>query len=255
MAATASRQTRSTIRNERIFYLSMTGAILALVLWGFSPSFFFRTVMQPPATWIDTPGWFGWLFLFHGLLFTTWLALFGTQVWLIGSKHLAVHKQIGQSVWPLYFALIAAGSFVGWMGAKYGFHGVPFDSVTFSLLPWLVIISFAWLAGMGLRERRDPQRHKRLMLIATLVMADAGIGRVGVFHQILPPWLDATVLLLIPIILWDLATLRRIHPATILGSALAVVSLILSIPLGQSAAWHGFAASVLGLHGIPPLPS
>jgi len=251
MATSAPRQTRSSIQQERTFYLCMLGAIFVLVAWGFAPSFFLRELVTPPATYIDTPGWFGWLFIAHGLLFTLWLGLFATQVVLIGSKRLPLHKEIGKSTWRLYFALIAMGLIVGWMGAKYGFHNVPFDSVTFSALPWLVIISFAILCGMGLRERRDPQRHKRLMLIGTLIMADAGIARVGIFHQLLPAWLDATLLLLIPIILWDVYSIGRVHKATILGSALAVLSLFVSIPIGQSAAWHGFAKNVLGIEAAP----
>ena len=254
MATRARRQTRTSVQQERTFYLLMLAAIFVLVAWGFAPSFYLREFLTPPATWIDTPGWFGWLFIAHGLLFTVWLGIFATQVVLIGSKRLPLHKQIGKSVWPLYFAIIAMGLIVGWMGAKYGFHDVPFDSVTFSTLPWLVILSFAILCGMGLRERRDPQRHKRLMLIGTLIMADAGIGRVGLFHQMLPPWLDATLLLLIPIMLWDVYTLGRLHKATVLGTALGVLSLFLSIPIGQSAAWHGFARSVFGIEGVPPTP-
>ena len=254
MATSAPRQTRTSIQQERLFYLSMLGAIFVLVAWGFAPSFYLRKFLTPPATWIDAPGWFGWLFIVHGLLFTTWLGLFATQVLLIGSKRLRLHKDIGQAVWPLYFAIIAMGLVVGWMGANYGFHDVPFDSVTFSTLPWLVIISFATLCGMGLRERRDPQRHKRMMLIGTLIMADAGIARVGLFHQLLPPWLDPTLFMLIPILLWDLHTLGRVHKATLLGSGLAVLSLLLSIPIGHSFAWHGFAKTVLGIEGVPPTP-
>ena len=254
MATSAPRRTRNSIQQERTFYLFMLGLIFVMVAWGFAPSFFLRKVLTPPATWVDAPGWFGWLFIAHGLLFTTWLGLFATQVVLIGSKRLPLHKQIGQAAWPLYFAVIVMGLLVGWMGARYGFHDVPFDSVTFSALPWLVIISFAILCGMGLRERRDPQRHKRLMLLGTLIMADAGIARVGVFHQFLPPWFDPTLLFLIPILMWDFYTLGRVHKATILGSALAVLSVLLSIPIGQSAAWHGFAKTVFGIEGVPPIP-
>ena len=53
--------------------------------------------------------------------------------------------------------------------------------------------------------------------------------------------------------MWDFYTLGRVHKATILGSALAVLSVFLSIPIGQSAAWHGIA-SVFGIEGVPPIP-
>ena len=255
MATIAGRKTRQSLRSERAFFLSMTAAIFLLVVWGFSRSFYFRTVMDPPATWIDTPGWFGWVFVLHGMVFTMWLALFAAQVVLIGSRRLPLHKRVGQAAWPLYFAMVAIGMFVGTLGAIYGFHDVPFDSVTFSALPWIGMLSFAALAAMGLKERRDPQRHKRLMLLALIVISDAGIARVTYFQQILPPWITMTPFLLLPPILWDLATLRRVHPATILGSGLVILSLVASIPIGQSAVWHGFVNGVLGIPGVPAMAS
>src|SRR5205085_12427484 len=153
----------------------------------------------------------------------------------------------------LYFAVIIMGLAIGWFGAAYGFHGVPFDSVTFSALPWLVIVAFAILCGLGLRERRDPQRPKRLMLLGTLGLCDAGIARVTYFYQFIPEWMTATVLLVIPVILWDLATLRRIHSATLLGGALILLALVASIPIGQTAAWHGFVTGLLGIEAVPSI--
>ena len=255
MATVTARQTRESVRNERIFYLSMTGAIFVLVVWGFARSFYFRTVLTPPPTWIDRPDWTGWLFVAHGVLFSLWLGLFVTQTMLIGSKNLPLHKRVGRAAWPLYFAVVAMGLVIGWFGAAYGFHGVPFDSVTFSALPWLVIVAFAILCGLGLRERRDPQRHKRLMLLGTLGLCDAGIARVSLFYPFIPEWTSATTFLVIPVILWDLATLRRIHPATLLGTALIVLALIASIPIGQSAVWHGLVTGLLGIVPVPAIPA
>ena len=146
MATFAQRRTRGSLRSERAFFLSMMAAIFFLVVWGFAPSFYLRSVMAPPPTHIDWPGWIGWMFIAHGLLFSLWLLLFAVQTVLIGSKQLRLHKAIGRSVTPLYFAIVAMGLFVGYLGARYGFHAVPFDSITFSALPWFVILAFALLA-------------------------------------------------------------------------------------------------------------
>lgn len=250
MATMTQRKTRQSLRSERAFFLSMMVAILALVVWGFAPSFYLRTVMSPPATHIDRPGWMGWMFIAHGLLFTLWLLLFAVQTVLIGSKRLPLHKSIGRSVYPLYFAIVVMGLFVGFLGAKYGFHDVPFDSITFSALPWLVILAFASLAWAGLHERRDPQRHKRLMLLAIIVLSDAGIARVAFRHPFLPEWMSATVLLLIPLLLWDLATLRRVHPVTIWGGLMVAAALMLSVPIGMTKPWHNFVSAIIGTPGV-----
>jgi hypothetical protein len=139
MATLAQRPARTPLHAERIFFLSMMAALVVLVAWGFAQSFFLRHWLTPPATYIDRPGWVGWTFIVHGTLFTCWLLLFGLQTVLIGSKRLRLHKQIGRSIYPLFFAMLGVGTFVGYLGARYGFHDVPFDSITFSALPWMVL--------------------------------------------------------------------------------------------------------------------
>ena len=251
MATATARRTRQSLAAERSFFLAMMAAIFLLVVVGFARSFYFRGWATPPASYIDRPDWMSWTFIAHGVLYTIWLLLFAVQTVLIGSKRLPLHKRIGQSVYPLYFAIVAMGLFVGYLGARYGFHAVPFDSITFSALPWLVILAFAVLGWAGLKERRDPQRHKRLMLLATIAIADAGIARVSFFHGYLPIWLSPTVLMLIPLLVWDLATLRRIHRTTIIGGMLVAGALLLSVPLGMSKPWHAFVTTVLGIETVP----
>jgi hypothetical protein len=251
MATIASRKTTQSLRSERIFFLGMMALICVLVVWGFLPSFFLRDFITPPPTHIDRPGWMGWVFVAHGVLFMSWLGLFALQTVLIGSKRLPLHKQIGRSSYPLYFALIAMGLFVGYLGAIHGFHDVPFDSVTFSALPWLVILAYAILAWAGLNERKDPQRHKRLMLLATIAIADAGVARVGPAHMLVPEWITPTVWLLLPLILWDLATLRRVHRTTALGGLVVAAALVLSVPLGMTRPWHALVSTLIGSEGVP----
>jgi FtsH-binding integral membrane protein len=250
MATKVVRTARQSILAERAFYLSMTAAIFLLVLWGFAPSFFLRGLLTPPPTYIDRPDWMSWAFIAHGVLATGWLILFAVQTVLIGRKQLRLHKAIGQSAYPLYFANIATGVFVGFLGARYGFH-VPFDSITFAALPWMVILAFALLGWAGLKERKDPQRHKRLMLLATIALADAGIARVALFHGVLPQWMSATALFLIPLIVWDLATLRRLHRTTVLGGLLVAAAVLLAIPVGMSKPWHMAVSAIIGSGGMP----
>jgi hypothetical protein len=251
MATLAARKTKTSLRSERIFFLSMMAALLVLVAWGFAHSFYMRTVLTPPVTYLDRPDWMRWAFMVHGTLFSCWLALFATQTVLIGSKRLPLHKQVGRASYPLLYGIVGYGLFVGWLGAKHGFHDVPFDSVTFSALPWLVILAFGALAWSGLEERRDPQRHKRLMLLATIALADAGIARITMFQGILPPWFDVTVFVLIPLVLWDLATLHRVHRTTIKGGLVVAAALLLSVPIGMSPPWHSLVTGVMGIQPVP----
>jgi hypothetical protein len=252
MATVAARKTKTSLRSERIFYLGMMAAIVGLDVWGFAHSFYFRAVLTPPATYLDRPDWMRWAFMIHGTLFTCWIILFATQTVLIGSKRLPLHKQIGQAITPLYAAIVAYGLFIGWLGAKHGFHDVPFgDSVSFSAIPWLVILTFALLAWLGIHERRDPQRHKRLMLLATIILSDAGIARVALFHTFLPPWLSPTVFMVIPLVIWDLATLGKVHRTTLFGGLLVAGVLLLDLPIGMTRPWHTVVETLIGGPGVP----
>ena|SRR5947209_5730184 len=251
MATVAARKTKTSLRSERIFFLSMMAALVALDVWGFAHSFYLRTVLAPPGTYLDRPDWMRWAFMIHGTLFTAWIALFATQTVLIGSKRLPLHKQIGQAITPLYVAIVAYGLFVGWLGARHGFHDVPFDSVTFSAVPWLVILSFAVLVWAGINERRDPQRHKRLMLLGTIILSDAGIARIGLFHAFLPPWLDPALFMLIPLVVWDVATLGKVHRTTVIGGLLVAAVLLFDVPIGMSKPWHMVVDTLIGGTGVP----
>jgi hypothetical protein len=251
MVTESVQKTRQSLFAERVFYLSMMAAIFLLVVWGFAPSFFLRSWLTPPATYIDRPDWMSRAFIAHGLLATGWLILFAVQTVLIGRKQLRLHKAIGEATYPLYFANVAMGAFVGFVGARYGFHAVPFDSITFAALPWMVILAFAVLGWAGLKERRDPQRHKRLMLLATIALADAGIARVTVFRGLLPDWMSATALFLIPLVVWDLAKFRRLHRTTILGGLLVAAAVLLAIPVGMSEPWHAVVSTIIGGEGMP----
>ena len=89
------------------------------------------------------------------------------------------------------------------------------------------------------------------MLLGTIVISDAGIARIGLFHAFLPPWLDPTVFMLIPLIVWDLATLGRVHRTTIKGGLLVAAVLLLSVPLGMTKPWHAVVETLIGGPTVP----
>lgn len=66
--------------------------------------------------------------------------------------------------------------------------------------------------------------HKRLMALATMGLVQAAVDRMGWIPEILPMFWDAGirlyVLLLLPLIVFDVVTLKRIHPATLAGAAI-----------------------------------
>jgi hypothetical protein len=80
-------------------------------------------------------------------------------------------------------------------------------------------VSFA----LGIRWRRQPERHRRLMLIATCALTAAGFGRFP--EWLLPPALfyagvDALILLGVT---RDLVVDRRVHPVYLVALPVLIV--------------------------------
>ena len=119
------------------------------------------------------------------------------------------------------------------------------------------IVAFVVLLTAGLLWRKSPSAHKRLVLLATLYLPDAGFARAlgGPIHAALGDGYAATFLglylgndtLILGFGGYDLATRGRLHPAFVAG-----VTFVLAIQLAavwlltQSTAWAQFSLHLIG---------
>jgi hypothetical protein len=104
---------------------------------------------------------------------------------------------------------------------KFGFIVKPLLIQLGSLTVFPVFVTLAVLA------RRQAGWHKRLMTLATFVLIQAALDRMHWLpNEGLPMFWHAGlrlyVLFLLPLFVFDMVTLRRIHPATLIGSAVIV---------------------------------
>jgi hypothetical protein len=109
---------------------------------------------------------------------------------------------------------------------------------------------FALFAGLALAFRRsDPQAHKRLILLASIVFMDPSIGRWPVAFVAGNPmasfWLKCAFL--IPMAGWDLSSRKRLHWATVLGAVVLIAEGLLRDPIGATPQWLAFAHWATGL--------
>ena len=116
----------------------------------------------------------------------------------------------------------------------------------FIFTPMLSLVLFPLFVAAAIHFRRDPATHKRLMLLATMAIATAGISRLMIMLG-----LDTThyrayaatyVVLLLPLIIFDLARLGTIHRATAWGSALLLVRHALHQAIANTDQWQRIAA-------------
>jgi len=208
----------------------MSVAILATVFLGFAPSFYLRGSAHPPLPPI---------LIVHGVVFSAWILLFVVQIALVALHRTPVHRRLGVAGGVLAAAMILLGTLVALRSGS----GADRGRLAFLAVPLFDMPVFAILVGAGLACRRVPQAHKRFMLLANVGLLSPAIGRMpwpealrGTFSDFVAP-----DLFLVPLLLWDLVTLRRPHPATILGAVLLIVSQIVRKALSETDAWLRFA--------------
>ena len=107
------------------------------------------------------------------------------------------------------------------------------------------VLLFAGLVAAGYWYRRRPVVHKRLMLMATLNMVQPAVARITMYHigpeLTVPIGIAATILLLSLVVAFDFRTMRRVHPATIVGAAVTLLVPMLAPPLAATAPALAFA--------------
>ncbi len=105
-----------------------------------------------------------------------WLLLFTAQMVLLHRGQVSTHRRLG-----IYGAVLAAGMVLlgvltAIMTEQIKF-GTPASDPPFLSVRLADMLVFGGLVTASIRARRIPAAHKRLILIATLVLIDAGFGR------------------------------------------------------------------------------
>jgi hypothetical protein len=137
-----------------------------------------------------------------------------------------------------------------------GFMDVPVPALQFLLIPLTDMALFGGFATLGFANRHDTPSHKRYMLLASIGLLDAAVGRwpfaIMTAELPVPGFSTAEVLVdlyLLPMVAWDLATRGRPHAVTVWGGLAVIASQPLRSVLSESDAWltiAGWAVRLLG---------
>jgi hypothetical protein len=217
----------------RWFYSGMAFVLAVVMFAGFAPSYYLHgDAPLDIGTYLDRPPQpIRGLFLLHGAVYSAWFALALAQSLLIAGKKLAWHKWLGQSAMILAPLMVLLGLLVALYSARHGFHGETRPAVQSAAFPLSLLTWFSGFVIAGLSLRKRPEAHKRLMLLASIAIIAPAIGRVeGLpYPDWLPEWWNWAIPFALPLLAWDLATLKRLHPATLVG----VSAFILMFPAQQ----------------------
>ena len=225
-----------TKRRTRRFYVGMALAFVVTVFAGFSRSYFLKAYYGTPELSL--------LLHAHGLVFTTWILFFLVQTTLVAAGRTYIHRRMGVAGAVLAALVIILGTTTAILRAKAGAAPIPGVSpLSFLAVPLVDMVVFAILVGAALYFRHRLEAHKRLMTLAMISLLSAPIARLpfGVLKAGPPAFFGLTDLFIVALLVYDLATRRRVHPATIWGGLLIVASQPLRLIISGTPTWLAFA--------------
>ena len=160
---------------DRRLYMAVAIAFPLIVVAGFARTYYLRGLF-------DVPPLPSGVVHLHGLLMTSWVALFGTQVWLISSKRIRLHQRLGYAGIGLAALIIVVGLVTALRAAKYGSASSPpgIPPLAFLLVPSFDLVMFAVLFGGAVYYRKKPAEHKRLMLLTAINFLPPAVARIPI---------------------------------------------------------------------------
>jgi hypothetical protein len=233
-------------RWDRNFFLFMVALIWLGILMGFVPDIIRHFQAHKPPYPI--------IVHIHGLVFVSWLALLSTQVLLIRTGRLDIHRRLGVAGMVLAPVMVALG-LVTSVTVDYLHFGTPQSDPSFLAVQLADLTNFGTLAAAAFLMRGTPSAHKRLILLATIFIADAGFARwwghdlAKLGDGFWATWVQDYLsdLLLVAIIgLYDFITRRRLHPAYIAGAAFGLGVELIAVWLYVSPWWKPIATHLIG---------
>jgi hypothetical protein len=233
--------TESLQSTDRAFYTGMSLAAVVTVFAGFAPTYFLRSRFQTTTLPLYLQ--------VHGLVFTTWIALFVAQTTLVAVRRTDIHRRLGWAVASLAVVMVVAAITAAILSGRRDVAAGHEDAaLTFLTTPLLSMLVFAILIAAAIRSRRTPQTHKRLMLLATIGILYAAVARWPIALVSATPWAyysltDGFILIAAA---YDLSSRKRVHPAYLWGGLLMVAAQVSRDLVGRTAAWHAVAHLLIG---------
>jgi hypothetical protein len=204
---------------------------------GFSPTYFRAGLVRAP---LPSP-----ILHVHGAVFTLWMLLFVVQATLISARRVHWHRSLGTIAFCLPPIMVVLGVITAIDALRRGVMIGPLDPSVSLAIPLIGIVAFAIVIFASWRARRRPDSHKRLILLATIGITAAAFGRFPWDRIGLPPAAGAVTgvgALLLVYLIFELATLRRIHRTTMWAAPLVLAAVAFAVPIGMTGAWHAFAS-------------
>lgn len=225
--------------SERRLFAVVSALFALAVLLGFARTYYLKFAFgDPPLPSL--------LVHVHGLLMTSWIVFFISQVWLIRTRRVAAHMRNGLLAIGLATAMIVVGFFTAVAGAKNAplptVNGIP--QLVFLVVPLTDMLMFTILFSAAIYYRRQPANHKRLLLLTVINFLPPAVGRFP-FEPFISGgpelFFGIPAIITIGLIAYDTWANRRLNKVFLAGGILLIASYPLRLMLSTSDAWHTFA--------------
>ncbi len=240
MATTATMvRPAVTRRYDDPFFVGMSLAIAGTVVLGFGPTYFYRgtvfAILPSPLVHV------------HGAIFSSWVILYVVQNALVAMKKIRWHRTLGTFGGVLAGLMVVLGWAVTIALEKRGATPPIFTPAEFLVINLWGVFLFTAMVGWAIVKRRDAPTHKRLMLLATIGIMPPAITRIQLIMHwpgfAVPLWMLA---LCLAVVVFDVATRKRPHSATIVGTLVTFSVPLTAMILGKTAWLQGIAAGLAG---------
>lgn len=248
---------------DRGIFVFMAALLFITVLTGFIPS----SIQKIAAVQAGERAPFLDVLHVHAVLMGMWITLLLTQASLVASNHGAIHKKLGMTSMILAPAMVVTGFLL--VPANFALvwsldpSQVPINVIedikarvsNIALAQIRIGILFPIMVGLALYFRRsDPDTHKRLMILATVLPMPAAIDRITWLPHTLPesplsP--DLYILLLVlPLFTYDLLRQKKLPRAYGYWAAGFFPSSIVIHMLWGSTWWMSTAPRLMGVESF-----
>lgn len=247
MAAGAGAQFAPYHKWDRNFFLLYVALIWLGIVMGFGGDIQDHVAKHKPA--------YPLIVHLHAVAFVGWMVVLTAQVLLIRGKRHDLHKRLGIAAMLLAAVMVVLGPATAIITQRANF-GRPDSDPAFFAIQFTDILAFVGLVTAAFLQRGKPSVHKRLMLMATIYISDAGFGRwlggplhgvfgASLFGQVLADYF-ANILLFLGIGAYDLITRRRLLPAYIAALAWAFACMLTAEILYPAPWWKPIALKLIG---------
>ena len=251
-----SRETRAAapVHSDAARLLYATAALLLFVfmLLGFQQ--FYLHGRAYPAHPLAPP--IRMLLIAHGVAMTLWVITFVVQSLLIVGRNRRLHMAVGPFAVALAVAMVFLGLWLPIQSTRFEPDETVWNlnRVHFMAIPIFAILTFGAFVAVGFWQRRRPEIHRPMMLLATLSIIPAATDRItglpelyaaSVWGSLLGPFFAALIVGTLFLVVKSLLT-RSFDRWFATGFAVLIVVDVFTMRLAPTDAWGRFAAFLVG---------